>query len=107
MYKQKRKLSEFEADVNRAYLSIKEANLHNEDELWLRAILSILAQKKYARVLAKNCLIDVEAIAHTNMFSSFYDIFNKRHMFVTSVMPVVVNELKNPYRLLCGDAELW
>ena len=84
----------------------QNAHLSKIDKRWLLAILDILKDGGYARVLAHNCLIDIERIADTSTFASFFDVYNHLYKFETKVMPVRINKLVNRYENLL-DGELW
>lgn len=93
--------------VHRTVESVKANNKLSVDEKkWLLAILDILKSGGYARVLADGCLIDIERIADTHTFASFFDVYNHLYKFETKVMPVRINKLVNRYENLL-DRELW
>ena len=97
----------FEDYINEAYKSVNnDSRLSLEEKKWLTSIIFILEKKGYARVMAKGCLIDIQALSGTDRFASFYDVYNNLKRFNTSVMPIRINELKNPLRLLIGEP-LW
>lgn len=97
----------YEDYINQAYEGVKNDNrLSPEEKKWLTSIIFILEKKGYARVMANGCLIDIQALRDTDRFASYYDVYNNLKKFNTSVMPIRINELKNPLRLLYGDP-LW
>lgn len=97
----------FEDDINKTYEVVKhDTKLSNEQKKWLTSIIFILEKRGYARVMAKGCLIDIQALRNTDRFASFFDVYNNLKKFNTSVMPVRINELVNPLRLLIGE-QLW
>ena len=54
---------------------------------------------KYARIQTiSGDFMDVSAIAYTHMFASFFDVYNHREKFNTSIQPVLVEELQLQYR---------
>ena len=75
---------------------------------WFTKLFNILAEGKYARIKfnklypkyfwreqhVHNPIIDVQAIACTSNFASFFDIFNNDHFVDFEVMPVVTEELE-------------
>ena len=44
--------------------------------------------------------MDVSAIAYTHMFASFFDVYNHRKKFNTSIQPVLVEELQYNYNII-------
>ena len=99
----------FEDDINITYESVKnDTRLSQEQKKWLTSIIFILEKKGYARVMAKGCLIDIQALRNTDRFASFFDVYNKLDRFNTSVMPVRIKELVNPFSMLYkDDLKLW
>lgn len=76
---------------------------------WFTKLFNILVEGKYARIKFNKlypkyfwrdqfvhilAIIDVQAIAHTSNFASFFDIFNHDHLIDFDVMPVVTEELE-------------
>ena len=87
--------------INQAYEGVKNDNrLSPEEKKWLTSIIFILEKKGYARVMADGCFIDIEALRGTDRYASFYDVYNRIENFNTSVMPIKINELVNPFKLL-------
>jgi len=63
---------------------------------WLYSLLHILEQGHYATITAKNGkLVDVEAIAYTTIYASFFDVLNKLNFFNTNISPIEVEKLTN------------
>ena len=68
----------------------------DSNRLWLQELLDILKQEKYATIhYITGDLCDVQRIAHTYDFASFFDVFNHIINFDTEIMPIVTTELKN------------
>lgn len=105
----------FENQVERAERAAKDF-LTDKRKRWFLSLLEILKQKKYARILIcpiipKEFLekdnmttkdttrfVDVEKIAHTNKYASFFDIVNNSDMVDYETPPVVVERLEYPIR---------
>lgn len=85
------------------------SKLTKEQKNWLLAIIKILKEGGYARVMADCCLIDIANIAYTPSFAaSFYDVYNHLDRYVTSVMPIRIKNLVNDYhQLYKHEGELW
>lgn len=66
---------------------------------WLQCLLEILKKKKYATIQTKNGkLIDVQRIAYTYEYASFFDVYNNIKIFNTDCNPVITNKLENKIR---------
>ena len=88
----------FESQIKRAESAINRIE-SNEMRVWLSCILNALKMGKYARIqTTSGDFIDVEAIAFTHAFCSFFDVYNHIEKFNTSIMPVLVEELQFPCR---------
>ena len=71
---------------------------YEEEKEWLQKLLDILKEKKYATIQANNGKpVDVEAIAHTCTYASFFDVYNHINVFNFGIDPVVTEECKNHY----------
>lgn len=109
-YKERgRRRPTFKDYINEAYKSVNnDTRISPEQKKWLNSIIFILEEKGYARVMAKGCLIDIEALGGTDRFASFYDVYNNIKKFNYTVMPIRIKELVNPLRLLYKDElKLW
>lgn len=54
--------------------------------VWLSYILNALKMGKYARIQTiSGDFMDVSVIAYTDMFASFFDVYNHREKFNTSI----------------------
>ena len=90
----------FESQIKRAESAINRIE-SNEMRVWLSCILNALKMGKYARIQTiSGGFIDVEAIAFTHAFCSFFDVYNHREKFNTSIQPVLVEELQYNYRII-------
>ncbi len=88
----------YEMQVKRAENALKSIE-NDEMRVWLSDILNILKMRKYARIMTETKhYIDVSAIAYTYEFASFFDVYNHREKFDTTIKPVLVEKLK--YRLI-------
>lgn len=89
----------FENQVERAQNAVN--NLTDEDQqIWFQKFLDILKVMHFARVTLKSgANMDVQRIAHTNTFASFFDIYNIKHCLDFSIEPVEIEEMsiKNTY----------
>ena len=82
----------FENQVERAQKAVD--GFSEEYKEWCQALLDILKQCRFATVVSKTGIsIDVQRIAHTNTWASFFDVFNKIHKFDISIPPVKAKEL--------------
>ena len=88
----------FESQIKRAESAINRIE-SDEMRVWLSCILNALKMGKYARIQTlSGDFMDVSAIAYTHMFASFFDVYNHRKKFNTSIRPVLVEELQLQYR---------
>lgn len=63
--------------------------------LWYQNLLDILKTKRYARVRLKDgSSLDVQRIAYTNAYASFFDCFNTDHLIDLSVRPALIEKLE-------------
>lgn len=89
----------FENQVERAQNAVN--NLTDEcQQIWFQKLLDILKVMHFARVTLKNgANMDVQRIAHTNTWASFFDIYNIKHCLDFSIEPVEIEEMniKNTY----------
>ena len=66
---------------------------------WLKRLLDILKQRKYATVKMKDGqVVDVLKIANTYEYASFFDVYNHINSFDIEVKPVIIEELHNKLR---------
>ena len=90
----------FESQRKRAESAINQIE-SDEMRVWLSCILNALKMGKYARIQTiSGDFIDVEAIAFTHAFCSFFDVYNHIEKFNTSIQPVLVEELQYNYRII-------
>ena len=90
----------FESQIKRAESAINRIE-SDEMRVWLSCILNTLKMGKYARIQTiSGDFIDVEAIAFTHAFCSFFDVYNHIEKFNTSIQPVLVEELQYNYRII-------
>ena len=88
----------FESQIKRAEKAINQIE-SDEMRVWLSCILNARKMGKYARIQTlSGDFMDVSAIAYTHMFASFFDVYNHREKFNTSIQPVLVEELQLQYR---------
>ena len=82
----------FENQVERAQKAVD--GCPEEYKEWCQALLDILKQCRFATIVSKTGIpIDVQRIAYTNTWSSFFDVFNQIHRFDISILPVEAEEL--------------
>ena len=82
----------FENQVERAQRAVD--GCPEEHKEWCQALLDILKQCRFATVVSKTGVsIDVQRIAYTNAWASFFDVFNQIHKFDISILPVETEEL--------------
>ena len=98
-----------EERIQYAIKSVKEDKKLSVDEKnWLLSILSILMDGGYVRVMADNCLIDIQDIADTPSYAaSFYDVYNHLNRYITSASPIRIQKVENNYHNLYPRTELW
>ena len=90
----------FESQIKRAESAINQIE-SDKMRVWLSCILNALKMGKYARIQTiSGDFIDVEAIAFTHAFCSFFDVYNHIEKFNTSIQPVLVEELQYNYRII-------
>lgn len=88
----------FESQIKRAESAINRIE-SDEMRVWLSYILNALKMGKYARIQTiSGDFMDVSVIAYTDIFASFFDVYNHIEKFNTSIMPVLVEELQFPCR---------
>ena len=86
---------------------VNNQKLTMDEKTWLLAILDILKDGGYVRVLADNCLIDIQDIADTHSsVASFYDVYNHLNRYITSVSPIRIKKVVNDYHKLYPRTEL-
>lgn len=82
----------FENQVERAQRAVDECK--EEYKEWCQALLDILKQCRFATIVSKTGIpIDVQRIAYTNTWASFFDVFNQIHKFDISIFPIETEEL--------------
>lgn len=89
----------FENQVDRAQKAVNDLTDENQ-QIWFQKILDILKVKHFVRITLKSGYsLDVQKIAHTNTFASFFDIYNIKHYLDFSIKPVEIEEMcvKNTY----------
>lgn len=70
-----------------------------DQRTWLKELLGILEQHKYAMVKMKDGeVVDVSKIANTYEYASFFDVYNHINDFNIDVKPVITKELHNKLR---------
>lgn len=66
------------------------------DRTWFKRLLYILEKGHYATVTTTDGRpVDVQAVAHTSDYASFFDIFNHAMYFNTDILPTEVESLSN------------
>ena len=82
----------FENQIERAQKAVDECQ--EEYKIWCQTLLNILKQCRFATVVSKTGVaIDVQRIAYTDTWASFFDVFNQIHKFDISILPIEVEEL--------------
>lgn len=82
----------FENQIERAQRAVD--GCLEEYKEWCQALLNILKQCRFATIVSKTGIpIDVQRIAYTNQWTSFFDVFNQIHKFDISILPVEAEEL--------------
>lgn len=95
----------FEKQVERAQNAVYNTKIDAEKE-WLYELLYILKGKKYATIIGKNgSFIDVQRIAYTHNFASFFDIVNNLHRVDIEALPIITEELVYPYKNLFSPSK--
>ena len=93
-----RRYDSSEQQIKRAESAINQVE-SNEMRVWLSDILNALKMGKYARIQTiSEHFIDVSAIAYTDTYASFFDVYNHIEKFDTTIKPVMVEKLE--YRLM-------
>lgn len=73
-----------------------EEPIFKRDRTWFERLLHILEQGRYATVMTTNGRpVDVQAVAHTSGYASFFDILNHALYFNTDIPPSEVESLSN------------
>ena len=91
-YQDRQSNNPFENQVERAQRTVDECN--EEYKEWCQALLDILKQCRFATIVSKTGIpIDVQRIAYTNAWASFFDVYNQLHRFDPNVLPVEAEEL--------------
>lgn len=83
-----------EFQIDRAERAISK--IENEEvKAWLSCILDVLKMRNYVRVKElSGDLVDVESIAYTYGFASFFDVYNHIELFDISIQPLYIEELQ-------------
>lgn len=91
-YYQQKANDTLENQIERAQRAVD--NCPEEYKEWCQALLDILKQCRFATIVSKTGVsIDVQRIAYTSAWASFFDVFNLIHKFDTSILPVEAEEL--------------
>ena len=70
-----------------------------DQRTWLKELLDILKQHKYATVKMKDGqAVDVSKIANTYEYASFFDVYNHINIFDIDTKPTIIEELHNKLR---------
>ena len=86
-----------EMQIERAENAINRIE-SNEMRVWLSGILNALKMGKYARIQTiSEHFIDVQTVAYTYEYASFFDVYNHIEKFDTTIKPVMVEKLE--YRI--------
>ena len=81
-----------ENQIERAQKAVDECS--EEYKIWCQTLLDILKRCRFATVVSKTGVaIDVQRIAYTDTWASFFDVYNQLHRFEPSVLPVEAEEL--------------
>ena len=82
----------FENQIERAQKSVDKCP--EEYKIWCQTLLDILKQCRFATIVSKTGVsIDVQRIAYTDTFASFFDVISQIHKFDISILPVETEEL--------------
>ena len=82
----------FKDQVINAQKAVDDCN--EEYKAWFQVLLDILKQHKFATIVSKTGIyIDVQRIAYTNTWASFFDVYNTRYLFDTNILPTEAEEL--------------
>jgi hypothetical protein len=91
-YYQQQANDTLENQIERAQRAVDECP--EEYKIWCQTLLDILKQCSFATVVSKTGVaIDVQRIAYTNTWASFFDVFNQLYKFDISILPVEAEEL--------------
>ena len=84
----------FSSQCQRAQKAVDSCS--SEDvRLWYQNLLDILKTERYARVRLKDgSNLDVQRIAYTNAYASFFDCFNTDQLIDLSVRPALIDKLE-------------
>lgn len=86
-----------DAQLKRAWEALEESTF-KRDRTWFERLLYILEQGHYATVITTDGRpVDVQAVAHTSGYASFFEILNHAMYFNTDVLPTEVESLSNTY----------
>lgn len=84
-----------DAQLKRARKDIEEV-AKECDRPWFESLLHILEQDRYATVITTDGRpVDVQAVAYTSGYASFFDILNHAMYFNTDILPTEVESLSN------------
>lgn len=82
----------FENQIERAQKAVDKCP--EEYKIWCQTLLDILKQCRFATVILKTgVVIDVQRIAYTNAWASFFDVFNQINEFDISILPIETEKL--------------
>lgn len=88
----------FDKQIERAQIYIDKCDSEKYKQ-WFQILLNILKLKKYATIIYNDgTLIDVERIAYTNSFASFFDVVNIYYKVNVNILPIETQELKKYYK---------
>ena len=94
----------FEDMVQAAQNAVDSWCRHKSDEIsekekdWLQKILNILKEKKYVTIQDNEGILrDIQKIAYTHAYLSFFDVCNHMRHFNIDIEPLETEELKNPF----------
>lgn len=84
----------FSSQCQRAQNAVDRCS-SQEVRLWYQNLLDILKTKRYARVSLKDGRsLDVERIAYTYSYASFFDCLALEHLIDLSVIPAMIDKLE-------------
>lgn len=82
----------------------EDTKLTIKEKIWLIAILQILKDGGYVRVLADNCLIDIMDVAETPSYAaSFWDVYNHLDRFCINADPIRISKIENDFHNLAKN----
>lgn len=94
----------FENQVKRAENATDK--LQTPEKEWITELLNILKNEQYARIVGKNGKeLDVQQIAYTYSYASFFDVINKIYLFDSNIKPIVIKELNNTLNEFYGHID--